>query len=152
MRGQRRVGALLRYLDEVRCEGGTDLGRAVEELLARKPRPGLVIVLSDFLDPGGYQRPLDRLLGARHEPVLFQLLSKDELDPPAGGDFVLIDSEHGGEVEVSLDARTVEAYRARLARFLEEIEGYAKKRGLFYGRTSTEADFEELLMRYLRAA
>ena len=152
MRGQRRVGTLLRYLDEVRCEGGTDLGRSVEELLARKPRPGLVVVLSDFLDPGGYQRPLDRLLGSRFEPALFQILSPEELSPVLGGDHVLVDSEHGGEVEVSLDARTVEAYRARLERFLSEIEGYAKKRGLFYGRTSTEADFEELLMRYLRAA
>lgn len=156
-RGSKRVGALLRTLDSLEADGETDLSRAVDALLARRPRPGLVAVISDFLDPrvferGGLTRPLDRLISERHEPVLFHVVHPDELDPPVGGDLRLVDAERGTEVEISLDARALRAYRARVRHFLDELEGYAKKRGLFYGRVSTETDFEEVLLRYLRAA
>lgn len=152
VRGKRRVGTLLRHLDGLEPSGATDLGRAVEELLARKPRPGLVVVLGDLLDPGGYQRPLDRLGSERHEPALFHVLAREELRPTPGGDLLLVDSESGRRVEVSLDARAVQAYDARLRAFLGEVEGFAAKRGITYVRVDGEAPFEEALMAYLQAA
>ncbi|MCB9595206.1 MAG: DUF58 domain-containing protein [Sandaracinaceae bacterium] len=152
VRGRKRVGALLRALDGLEATGETDLARSVDELLARRPRPGLVAVVSDFLDPAGYARPIDRLISERHEPVLFHVVHPEELDPTPGGDLVLVDAERGHELEVTLDERSLRAYRARVRAFLEELAGYAKKRGLFYGRVSTETDFEEALLRYLRAA
>jgi len=151
-RGKKRVATVLRYLDELQAAGGTDLRRAVDTLLARRARPGLVIVLSDLLDPGGYRRPLDRLLTEKFELVLFHVLSDEELDPQPGGDFTLVDSERGHEVEVSLDARAIRAYRARLETFLEGAEGYAKQRGITYVRPRLDRPFEEALLDYLRAA
>ena len=152
VRGKKRVGAVLRALDALEASGETDLARSVDELLARRPRPGLVAVISDFLDPAGYQRPIDRLIAERHEPVLFHVVHPEELDPTPGGDLVLVDAERGAELEVTLDERSLRAYRARVRAFLEELTGYAKRRGIFYGRVSTETDFEETLLRYLRAA
>jgi uncharacterized protein (DUF58 family) len=151
-RGRKQIGRLLRSLEDLQPIGGTDLARAVDSLLARRPRPGLVAVISDFLDPSGVTRPLDRLIAERHEPVLFHVVDPEELDPTPGGDLVLVDSERGVEVEVSLDERAIRAYRARVEAFIAELEGYAKKRGLHYGRVSTGADFEEALLRYLGAA
>ena len=148
-RGRKRVGPLLRYLDELAPSGTTDLARAVEQFLARAPRPGLVVVLSDFLDPAGFSRPLDRLLASKHEPALFQVLDREELDPTPGGDLELTDAETGRKVEVSLDPRALRAYRARLAAFLGELERYAKKRGLFYGRSTGERAFEDVLLEFL---
>ncbi len=151
-RGRKQVGRLLRALDAITPLGETDLARAVEALLARRPRPGLVAVVSDFLDPAGYERALDRLIAERHEPVLFHVVDPEELDPRPGGDLLLVDAERGRELEVTLDERALRAYRARVAAFLAELEGYAKKRGLFYVRVGTGADFEGALLRYLRAA
>lgn len=148
-RGARRIGTLLRYLDALEPSGATDLGRAVDEFLARSPRPGLVVVISDFLDPAGFTRPIDRLIGERHEPVLFQVLDREELDPTPGGDLELVDAETGAKTEVSLDARAVRAYRARLDAFLAELAGYAKKRGLHYGLVGGQRPFEEVLIEYL---
>lgn len=160
VRGRRRIGALLKYLDAIELGAETDLSRAVDEFLARSPRPGLVAVVSDFLDPGGFKRPLDRLLSARHEPVLFHVLDREELDPTPGGDLVLVDAETGQKVEVSLDERAVRAYRKRLEIFLEQLAGYAKQRGLFYQRVSANAtgpdlaalDWSDALVAYLRAS
>lgn len=151
-RGRKQVARLLGALDALEAAGGTDLARAVDTFLARRPRPGLVIVVSDFLDPNGYARPLDRLIGERHEPVLFHVVDPEELDPTPGGDLLLVDSEREVGVEVTLDTRALRAYRARVHAFLAELEGYAKKRGLFYGRVTTGVDFEDVLLGYLRAA
>ena len=152
VRGKKRVGALLRALDALAPSGETDLARAVDELCARRPRPGLVAVISDFLDPAGYQRPIDRPLAERHEPVLLHVVHPEELDPTPGGDFVLVDAERGTSLEVSLDERSLRAYRARVRAFLDELAAFAKRRGLYYGRVSTAEDFEATLLRYLGAA
>ncbi len=152
VRGKRKVGALLRHLDALEADGETDLGRSVEQLLARRPRPGVVAVISDLLDPGGYQRPLDRLVSERFEPALFHVLDPEELDPTPGGDLVLVDAERETRVDVSLDARAIAAYRGRLKAFLEGAEGWAKKRGVSYARLSGETDFEDALLDYLRRA
>ncbi|MFO0713231.1 MAG: DUF58 domain-containing protein [Sandaracinus sp.] len=149
-RGRRRIGALLRYLDAIEARGDTDLTRTVERFLARSPRPGLVAVISDFFDPGGFQKPLDRLLAQKFEPVLFQVLDREELHPTAGQDVELLDAETGQKVEVSLDERAIAAYRARLYAFFGELEGYAKKRGLFYGRIDAEHTLDDVVVSYLR--
>jgi len=150
-RGRGRVGKLLRYLDQVDVDGTTDLGRAVDSFLARRPRPGLVCVLSDLLDPGGFKRPLDRLISEGHEPAIFHILDAEELEPTPGGDFALIDVERGTRVEVSLDRHALAAYRARVSAFLADVEGYARARGLSYVRVGGDVDFEDALLTYLRS-
>ena len=152
VRGKRRIGTLLRHLDALEPSGETDLSRSVDEILARRTRPGLVAVVSDLLDPGGYQRALDRLLVERHEVAVFHVLSAQELDPEPGGDLVLVDAERGSRVEVSLDARAVRAYRARLSAFLAEAEAWAKRRGVAYVRAGGDVAIEEALLEYLKAA
>jgi uncharacterized protein (DUF58 family) len=150
-RGARRVGALLRHLEALAPGGETDLARTVEQFLAGSPRPGVVAVVSDLLDPGGYERPLDRLASARHEPVIFHVLDAEELAPTPGGDLVLVDAERGARVEVTLDARAVAAYRARVDAFLAGVRAYAKKRGFAYVFAGGDVPFEESLLAWLRA-
>lgn len=151
-RGRKRVAELLRILDGLEASGTTDLAGSVEAFLARRPRRGLVVVLSDLLDPGGYERPLGRLLADRHEVVVFHVLAEEELEPARGGDVTLVDVENGRRVEVSLDGRTLAAYRARVARFLAEAEAYARRRGIRYVRVEGGARFEEALLGYLGGA
>ncbi len=149
-RGRRRIGAVLRHLDAITAGSSTSLSRAVDALLAQRPRPGLVALISDFLDPEGFERPIDRLLARGFEPVLFHVIAHEELDPEPGADVVLVDSESGHRVEVSLDARAIRAYRARLDAFCAELEGHAKKRGLFYARAETRLGIEGAVLGYLR--
>ncbi len=147
-----RIGTVLRFPDELEPRGETDLRRSVEAFLSRRPRAGLCIVLSDLLDPGGWKRPIDRLLADKHDVVLFQVLDTEEMDPSPGGDFTLVDSERGSSIDVSIDSRALRAYRARVHAFLESIELYAKRRGISYVRAGGDVPFEEALMAYLRAA
>jgi uncharacterized protein (DUF58 family) len=149
VRGARRVGALLRHLEGLRVGGETDLARTVDHFLARRPRPGLVAVISDLLDPAGYERALDRLLSERHEPAIFHVLAPEELDPVPGGDLELLDAERGTRVEVSLDAHAIAAYEARARAFVDGVRAYAKRRGIAYVLVSGPDALEDALLAYL---
>jgi uncharacterized protein (DUF58 family) len=148
-RGRRAVGSLLRHLENLEADGATDLERTVQQFLARRPKPGLVALFSDLLDPAGFERPIDRLLSEHHEPVIFLIL--DEAEPPVdrGVDLVLVDSERGTSVEVTLDGAARKAYRARLDAFVEEVESYGKRRGVSTVRLGRDIDLEERLISYL---
>ncbi len=150
-RGKKQIGTLLRQLEGLCADGsGTDLASSIELFLSRRPQPGVVIVLSDFLDPAGFARPLDRLVASKFEPVLLQVLDREELAPSPGGDLVLEDVERGEQIEVTLDEAAIRAYRARLAAFFESLADWAKKRGAHYGRVSSDAELEVALLAYLR--
>ena len=151
-RGKGRIGTVLRFLDGLQPSGETSLGRSVETFLARRPRHGLAVVLSDLLDPGGYERPLDRLQAAKYELVIFHVLSDEELAPKPGGDFAFVDRERGSRVEVSLDPHVLRAYHARLDAFLAGVASYARRRGAMLLRAGGDVPFEEAVLAYLRGA
>ena len=73
--------------------------------MKRSPRPGLLVVLSDFLDPGAFETALVRAAAAGHDVALVQVLAAEEVEPPLDGDYALEDAETGALVEVTIDAR-----------------------------------------------
>jgi uncharacterized protein (DUF58 family) len=66
-RGRDALPALLRDLSAPLASGSVDLGRALETTLQRSARPGLLVVLSDFFDPGPVTRALTRAAAAGHQ-------------------------------------------------------------------------------------
>ena len=60
-------------------------------------------------------------------------------------------SETEGELPVTVDARALGAYRARLDSFLEGARDYCRRRGVRYVLVA-DAHFEDALLRYLRRA
>lgn len=148
-RGRRAFGELCRELGALRAEGKTDLTRAIESTLGRSLRPGVLAVLSDFLDPGNVLGALSRARAAGHDVLLVQILSDDELDPKLEGDFALEDSETGALVEVTADASALGAYLARLADLFGSLSNWARKHGSTYIRATTSSELEPLIRRAL---
>ncbi|HOU92871.1 MAG TPA: DUF58 domain-containing protein, partial [Polyangiaceae bacterium] len=104
------VPALLRELTEAAATGATDLGRAITELVQRSHRPGMLVVLSDFLDPGPVTTGLNLARSAGHDVLLVQIVDRTELEPAFEGDYTLVDAESGATVEVTMDPTAIEAY------------------------------------------
>ena len=159
-RGRRGIARAFSALASLEAQGETDLRGAVEGLLARRPQPGLAVIISDFMDPRfvgpnadgtGPKSAIDMLVGSGFEPVLFQVLSHEEVEPAANEEAAFVDAETGERVELSLDRYVIDAYQRRLREFLASIEGYARSRGLHYARLVGEDGLEELLLDYLRA-
>jgi uncharacterized protein (DUF58 family) len=69
--------------DSAASRGAADLGKVIDELIAKLNRRSLVVIVSDFLDdPAGLERGLARLNYRRHDAVLLQVLDPAELTFP----------------------------------------------------------------------
>jgi uncharacterized protein (DUF58 family) len=101
------------------ADGSTDLGRALTEAGRLIRRPSLMVILSDFMTPGGWQQPLTAL-AIRHEVVAAWITDPRERDIPDVGVVTFEDPESGQQILVDtrsapLRARFEEAARAQRA-------------------------------------
>jgi uncharacterized protein (DUF58 family) len=134
-------------LDVLQAEPFSARGNLAElverSLIPLKPQ-SVRIVISDFLFPHD-PAALVRRLGAGASALwLVQLLTEWESHPTPLGGRRLIDVETEGEIDLTLDARTIAAYSERLRQLQEELmRGCRRVHGLF---ATLEADrgLEEL--------
>lgn len=77
-----------------------DLAAILEQLRRPPRRRGLVVVISDFLGPLDWERPL-RALSARHDLVAVEVLDPRDIELPEVGTIVLADPETGRQREVT---------------------------------------------------
>jgi uncharacterized protein (DUF58 family) len=132
--------------------GPTRFNESLRQYALRAKDAGLAIVVSDFLDPEGYESGLRALMERRFDVHVIHLLSRDELQPSLGGDLELVDAETGEVREVSIDAETLRAYGKQLGTFMAGVEGFCRGHELNYIRVSTEIPLEDLLLRRLKGS
>lgn len=146
-RGRGGLPAVLKALEALEANGGTDLEKAIDSVIRRSARPGLLATISDFLDAGHVTAALGRAVQAGHDVVLVHVVAPDEMDPPHEGDFELEDAETGRVVEVTMDAAAIEAYVRRFAGLCEELRAWARKHRATYVRARTDESLEGVVRR-----
>jgi uncharacterized protein (DUF58 family) len=137
-RGRASLPKLLRDLDAPVARGRTDLARAIDAVVHRSSRPGMLVVASDFLDAGALDGAVVRAASAGHDISLVQVLAADEMTPTLDGDYALEDSETGALVEATIDAATIDAYLARLAGLFASLAALAKRSRASYVRSRSD--------------
>ena len=147
VRGRSGLPALLRALGGIKPGGGTDLARAIDRLIQKNKRAGMLLCVSDFLDGGPIGPALSRAAAAGHDLVLVQVVAPEEIEPPYEGDWALEDAETGAVVEVTMDAASIEAYVLRFAGLCEELRQMAKRLGATYVRVRTDEPLESAVRR-----
>lgn len=150
-RGAHQTLRLLSHLGTLSAGGETVLDADLSRFAISRRRPGLVVLISDLLDPAGFRDGLNRLLGWGHQVVVIQILAPDEFDPHLAGDLKLIDREFGTSQEVTLDPVVLAGYRRQLEIWLKEIETFCHSRGVGYARASTGSPWDRFILRELRA-
>jgi uncharacterized protein (DUF58 family) len=149
-RGRGHVVSLLDFLGRVTPVGGTRLNDALQNYAQRARDPGLAVVVSDLLDPAGYETGVRALLERRFDVHLVHVLTPEELDPELAGDLRLVDSETGEIRELSVDGDAIRAYRRRLAEFLERAEAFCRTQEIGYHRVRTDTPVEEFVLSQIR--
>jgi uncharacterized protein (DUF58 family) len=91
-----------------------DLADGLTRLDALARRRGLVVVISDFLAPEGWIRPL-RVLAARHDVLAIEIVDPRELELPDVGPLVVRDAETGRRRHVDTARPDVRARYAAAA-------------------------------------
>lgn len=138
------------FLTRLPRSGSTDLNRALYDLGRVVNSPGLTIILSDFLAPGGYQTGVRAVRQLRQEVALLQILSPDEIQPDIQGDWQLQDSEGTGSIDVSISPGILAAYQQRLADFTQEIAEFAHMHMATYALVPSEMTVVDVVQRLLR--
>ena len=149
VRGRGGVPTFFREVASVAPLGTIDLARAVDTVIRRSTRPGLLVVISDFFDGGPVLSALARARAAGHDLAIVQILAPEEIDPQLDGDVALEDCETGQTVELTADADAIDAYLARLAGLCEELRTFARKHGASYVRSASNEPLDAPVRRFV---
>jgi uncharacterized protein (DUF58 family) len=151
-RGRSQFLPTTEFLSSLQARGPTSLNHAMKQYALRAKEPGLAIVISDLLDPEGYEAGFRALLERKFDLHAIHLLAPEENDPVVGGDMRLVDAESGEVRELTLDAEAIRNYRRRLQGFLERAEQYCLMNEISYHRVVTDTPLSDLLLRRLKGA
>jgi uncharacterized protein (DUF58 family) len=149
-RGRGHTARLLGFLEAVGVQPRTDLARAFRATAQSSRARGLVVVISDFYDPAGYEDAFRHLFAANVEVLALHVLSPQELRPGLQGDLRLVDSETDDTADVSMGRQALALYRRTLDAFCGGIRDYVTARGGVYLLAATDLPFERFVLDVLR--
>jgi uncharacterized protein (DUF58 family) len=152
VRGKKSALQFFRNLDALTAKGLASLNGALRRGALEARQAGAAIVLSDFLDPAGYETGLGALVARGFQVSAVQILSREEISPESFGDLRLIDSETGGTQEVTFGRFRLRAYQQTVQAYVQRLKEWCQRRGVNFFTCSSDASLDDLLLKQLRRA
>lgn len=115
LRGRSSFTRMTRWAEDLQpsTDHSVTLNTSLRQFAGASVRAGLVMVVSDGLDPD-VTTAIRILAGRGHEIMFLQILSQVELDPDLEGDLRLIDGEGGAPAEITANGSVIREYVERL--------------------------------------
>lgn len=129
--------------------GEVDLNASLGAYAQSCSGPGIAVIVSDLLCPGGFDRGLGALQAARQEVTVVQVLSPDELEPGLSGELRLIDVETGRPHEVTVTPGVVDLYLQALGALQESARRFCARRGMTFLAASSATPAEDVVVGWL---
>ena len=152
VRGRKSALTFFQNLNQTTAHGSANLNEALRRGALEARQAGVAVVLTDFLDPAGYESGLGALVARGFQVTAVQILSPEELNPATYGDLRLIDAETGGMQEVTFGRYRLKAYQETVQNFCQRLREFCQTRGISYFLASSDTPLEQLLLRQLREA
>ena len=152
VRGKRSTITFFQNLAALTASGAANLNEALRRGALEARQAGVAVVLSDFLDPAGYEPGLGALVARGFHVDIVQILAPEELSPSTYGDLRLVDSETGGAQEVTFGRYRLKSYQQTVHNFIQRLREYCQARGINFFTASSNTPLEELLLKQLRQA
>jgi uncharacterized protein (DUF58 family) len=127
----------------------TDLVSVLKGYQKASPRPGILFVISDFLDAGDFRKQMRLLVQRGFDVNIIQILAREEIEPELAGDLLMVDAETGAQQEVTVNERALAIYRAKLAEVTTSLEALCRSSRIGYMMATSDTDFEDLLIKKL---
>jgi uncharacterized protein (DUF58 family) len=149
-RGRGQLLSLLDFAGRLRAGGPTGLSEGLVAYALRSREAGVAVLISDLLDPAGYERGLKALLERRFDVHVIHVLAPEEVDPILAGDLRLTDAETGEVRDLTMDGEAMGDYRQRLGEFLGGAESFCRANEIAYHRVTTNTPVEAMVLRQLK--
>jgi len=149
-RGKGRIFRVFEQLERMEPAGETDLRGSFKEFASRPRQRGLAVIISDFLDPGGFEAGLKILRTLGHDVFVVHIASARDRDPGAFGEVRFMDAETGELREVEVTPRLAAAYVKAWDAHASELEHFCGRYAIGYVRADAERPFEDIILKAFR--
>ena len=141
--GRHRFIPAVNFLQDLKPSGRTSFFQIAREFISSYPQRGLLMIVSDFLDDDGCERPLQYLSDFGHELVLVQVWADEDREPAWEGQLDLTDAESGETLEIGFDGAARRNYTEAFDAYAREIQKVGLRSGGRYVGISTATTIEE---------
>jgi uncharacterized protein (DUF58 family) len=169
-RGKGRIFRVFEALEQLEASGPTDLRAACKAFASRPRQLGLVVIISDFLEPGlsspehrdepsgdshkpeatAPQSGLKILRSIGHDVFAVHVTSERDRDPGVFGTIRFVDSESGAMREIEVTPRLAAAYVKAAGQHAEALERFCGRYDIGYVKADAERPFEDVILRTFR--
>jgi uncharacterized protein (DUF58 family) len=150
VRGRRSLWRMMDFLRKIEPAGPSNLRQALKTFTLKCSGKGIVVLLSDLMDKGGYEDALRYLVTRQLDIYVIQILSQEEVEPEVVGDLKLVDIEDEDVAEITVSAPLLKRYKQNLAAYRAALHEFCTRRGITYLFTSNQVPFDRLVLTYLR--
>ncbi|OBI91136.1 hypothetical protein A5661_27470 [Mycobacterium asiaticum] len=125
-----------------------DLAAAIDALRRPERRRGMAVIISDFLGPINWMRPL-RAIAARHEVLAIEVLDPRDVELPDIGDVVLQDAESGAVREFTIDTQLQTDFARAAAKHRDDVARTIRGCGAPVMTLRTDRDWIADIVRFI---
>ncbi len=143
--GRHQFSPVMNYLAGLQAGGKTDYLEVAREFIGAYQQRGLLIVVSDFLDDTGCEKPLQYLADYGHELMLLQVWSEEDRTPPWAGELELVDGETDAHLKLDFDDLAREQYTRAFDQYAADLQQMALRNSGRYVGISTRMPIEEVI-------
>jgi uncharacterized protein (DUF58 family) len=143
--GRHRFSPVMEYLSTMKTDGRTDYLEVVRQFISTHPQRGLLVIISDFLDDTGCEKPLQYLADFGHELLLIQVWSDEDRTPPWLGELDLVDAETDARLQLQFDEAARNSYTRAFDDYAGSLQQLALRNGGRYVGVSTETPIEDII-------
>ena len=149
-RGKGRIFRVFELLERMETEGATNLREVFTNFGSRTRQMGLAVVISDFLDPDGFEKGLKLVASMGHDVFVVHIASQSDRDPGALGEVRFVDAETGDLRDVDVTPALARAYGDTWQAHADDLERFCGRYNLGYVRADAEAPFDEVILKTFR--
>lgn len=149
-RGKGRIFRVFDQLERLETSGTTDLRETFKQFASRNRQQGLAVVISDFLDPKGFEPGLKILASMKHDVFVVHIASQTDRNPGALGEVRFVDTETGELRDVDVTPALARAYHKIWETHAAELELFCGRYNLGYVRADAERAFEQIILHTFR--
>jgi uncharacterized protein (DUF58 family) len=125
-----------------------DLAGAIDALRRPERRRGMAVIISDFLGPINWMRPL-RAISGRHEVLGIEVIDPRDVELPAVGDVILQDPESGVTREFTIDEQLRDEFEKAAAEHRAEVARTLRRCGAPLLTLRTDRDWIADVVRFV---
>ena len=154
--GKSQFSRLTKAITAIAADGQTRLMECLKQLPMYQRSPGMVVILSDFLDPDSYAADFKSLLGRGFLITAIHLVSQEEINPQAhmenaatGSDWLVEDAETGETRAITFNAEILTQYQAQQQTFCADLQRFCIDQGIGYAQLKNNNPIEPFVLQEL---